>query len=92
MLQQRFPGLVSDITRSRFVHKLGKTEPDAAERVIALEQREIVSQSPVSVVAPYHTALIVIAAASAFVISVLTLLVILYRRKVNNCTYSIHRN
>lgn len=53
-----------------------------ADRVVALEHREIVSQSPVSVVTHYHTAIIVIAAASAFVISVLTLLVILYKRKV----------
>lgn len=82
-MQQRLPGLTADITRSRFIHRLGATERLIAERIIALEHREIVSQSPVSVVAPYHTALIVIAAASAFVISVLTVLVILYKRKVS---------
>ena len=82
-MQQRLPGVTADITRSRFTHKLGLMEPSlVAERVVALEHREIVSQSPVSFVAHYHTALIVIAAASAFVISVLTLLVILYKRKV----------
>lgn len=80
--QQRLPGLIADITRSRFTHKLGKMEPFTIKRIISLEHREIVSQAPVSVIAPYHTALIVIAASSAFVISILTLLVILYRRKV----------
>lgn len=63
---------------------MGTMEPFMAERIVALEHREIVSQSPVSFVAHYHTALIVVAAASAFVISVLTLLVILYRRKVGD--------
>lgn len=82
-MQQRLPGLVADITKSSFHHTLNKNDPLSVERVIALEHREIVSQSPVSVIAPYHTALIVIAAASAFVISILTVLVILYRRKVN---------
>lgn len=83
-MQQRLPGMTADITRSRFLHRLGAiVEPVMAEKIVALEHREVVSQSPVSVVAPYHTALIVIAAASAFVISVLTVLVILYKRKVS---------
>lgn len=80
--QDRLPGLEADITKSRFAHKISKINFVDVERVVALEHREIVSQSPVSVVAPYHTALIVIAAASAFVISVLTVLVILYKRKM----------
>lgn len=80
--QQGLPGMTADITRSRFVHQLEASEPLATKHVVALEQREIVSQSPVSIIAPYHTALIVTAAASAFVIFVLTLLLILYRRKV----------
>ncbi|KAF5293262.1 hypothetical protein FQR65_LT11002 [Abscondita terminalis] len=79
---QRLPGLLADITKSRFFHELGSAEPSPAERIIALEHREIVSQSPVSMVAPYHTAMIVLAAASAFVICTLTVLVILYRRKM----------
>ncbi|EFA05918.2 zonadhesin isoform X2 [Tribolium castaneum] len=82
VMQQRLPGLTADITRSRVTHKLLQ-EPALGDH-LALEHREIVSQSPVSVVAPYHTALIVIAAASAFVICVLLLLVILYRRKMNS--------
>lgn len=82
-MQQRLPGLIADITRSRVLHKLLPQEQLAGDRTAALQHREIVSQAPVSVVAPYHTALIVIAAASAFVISVLTVLVILYRRKVS---------
>ncbi|XP_057651996.1 uncharacterized protein LOC130891358 isoform X1 [Diorhabda carinulata] len=84
VMLQRSPGLKADISRSRVIHKLYTNEHINSEKVIALEQREIVSQSPVSVVVPYHTALIVTAAASAFIISVLTLLVLLYRRKVTN--------
>lgn len=84
VMQQQLPGMTADITRSRFSHRLGSPEPLIAEKIIAMENREIVSQSPVSIVAPYHTALIVIAAASAFVISVLTVIVILYKRKVIN--------
>ncbi|XP_019877040.1 balbiani ring protein 3 [Aethina tumida] len=84
IMQQVMPGLTADITRSRVLHKLYAQESVMPEHFIALEHREIVSQSPVSVVAPYHTALIVIAAASAFVICVLTLLVILYKRKMNS--------
>lgn len=82
-MQQKLPGLTADITRSRVIHKLLSLEGELGDKTMALQHREIVSQSPVSVVAPYHTALIVIAAASAFVISVLTVLVILYRRKVS---------
>ncbi|XP_074036900.1 uncharacterized protein [Leptinotarsa decemlineata] len=84
VMQQRLPGLTADITRSRVIHKLFDHDSSNSDQILALEQREIVSQSPVSVVAPYHTALIVIAAASAFVICILTLLVLLYRRKMNH--------
>lgn len=83
VMHQRLPGLTPDLTRSRVTHHL-LVENSLNADSFTFEHREIVSQSPVSVVAPYHTALIVIAAASAFIISVLTLLVILYRRKVNN--------
>lgn len=82
-MQQRLPGLVADITRTRVIHKLSPQAAQLGDKPLELQQREIVSHSPVSMVAPYHTALIVIAAASAFVISVLTVLVILYRRKVS---------
>lgn len=84
VMQQRLPGLTADITRSRVIHKLFTPEGLSPDNIVAMEHREIVSQSPVSVVAPYHTAMIVIAAASAFVICVLTLLVTLYRRKINS--------
>ena len=84
VMRQQLPGLTADITRSRITHKLLAQESTLTDQIVALEHREIVSQSPVSVVAPYHTALIVIAAASAFVICVLLLLVILYRRKMNS--------
>ncbi|CAG9764049.1 unnamed protein product [Ceutorhynchus assimilis] len=84
VMQQRLPGLTADITRSRVIHKPLTQEASLEDRTAALQHREIVSQAPVSVVAPYHTALIVIAAASAFIISVLTVLVILYKRKMHS--------
>lgn len=87
-MQQSLPGLTADITRSRVIHKLYPHDQMTSDKIIAFEQREIVSQSPVSVVAPYHTALIVVAAASAFVVCVLTLLVLLYSRKVRNINVS----
>lgn len=82
IVQQHLPGVTADITKSQFAHKLENMHRSMAERIVALEHREIVSRSPVSLIAHYNTILIVIAAASAFVISILTLLVILYRRKV----------
>lgn len=82
-MQQRLPNLTADITRSRVIHKVLAQGLQNTDHLLALEQREIVSQAPVSMVAPYHTALIVLAAASTFVICVLTLLVLLYRRKVS---------
>ncbi|XP_045537995.1 uncharacterized protein LOC106721428 isoform X1 [Papilio machaon] len=48
----------------------------------ALQQREIVTESTVSSATSYHTALIVLAATSAFIISVLCVLVMLYRARL----------
>ncbi|KAK9878499.1 hypothetical protein WA026_022395 [Henosepilachna vigintioctopunctata] len=84
VMHQRLPDLNADITKSRVTHHLLMNNSNQRDHLLAMENREIVSQSPVSIVAPYHTALIVIAAASAFVISILTLLVMLYRRKMNS--------
>ncbi|KAF5273134.1 hypothetical protein FQA39_LY07624 [Lamprigera yunnana] len=89
--EHRLPNLIADITKSRFMHQLDTSEPSTAERIIALEHREIISQSPVSMVAPYHTAMIVLAAASAFVICTLTVLVILYRRKTISANQSTNK-
>lgn len=82
-MQQRLSGLTADITRSRFIHKLLANDFKDTDNFIALEQREIVSQAAVPAVAPYHIAFVVVAAASGFIICVLTLLVLLYRRKVS---------
>ncbi|XP_045483161.1 balbiani ring protein 3-like [Harmonia axyridis] len=84
IMNQHLPDLTADITKSRVTHHLLTPSSSLRDTILALENREIVSQSPVSIVAPYHTALIVVAAASAFIISILTLLVILYRRKMNS--------
>ncbi|CAG4931172.1 unnamed protein product [Parnassius apollo] len=46
------------------------------------QQREIVTESTVSAATSYHTALIVLAATSAFIISVLCVLVMLYRARL----------
>ncbi|CAB3248715.1 unnamed protein product [Arctia plantaginis] len=49
---------------------------------ITMQQREILSESTVSATTSYHTALIVLAATSAFIISVLCVLVMLYRARL----------
>jgi NADH:ubiquinone oxidoreductase subunit K len=75
--------LVADITNSRFIHHLPdvSNELDMSNHVIALEHREIVSQSPVSMVTPYQTAIVVLSVASAFVICILAVVIALYRTK-----------
>ncbi|KAJ8713853.1 hypothetical protein PYW08_007473 [Mythimna loreyi] len=54
----------------------------AAPSRSAMQQREILSESTVSATTSYHTALIVLAATSAFIISVLCVLVMLYRARL----------
>lgn len=77
--------LVADITSSRFSHRLSdvSNELDMSDHVIALEHREIVSQSPVSMVTSYQTAIIVLSVASAFVICILAVVIALYRTKAS---------
>ncbi|PNF36509.1 Amyloid beta A4 protein [Cryptotermes secundus] len=77
--------LVADITNSRFSHHLSdvSNELDMSDHVIALEHREVVSQSPVSMVTPYQTAIVVLSVASAFVICVLAVVIALYRTKAS---------
>lgn len=77
--------LVADITNSRFSHHLSdvSNQLDMSDHVIALEHREIVSQSPVSMVTPYQTAIVVLSVASAFVICVLAVVIALYRTKAS---------
>lgn len=75
----------ADITISRFVNNLADertNEVTVLDRVIALEHREVVSQSTVSEVTPYQTAIIILAVSSAFVICILVVLIALYRRKM----------
>ncbi|KAK3918170.1 Equistatin [Frankliniella fusca] len=82
--------LVADITQSRFSHRAATLDVDAEDgrarpapsRVIALQHREIVSESTVSEVTSYHTAILVLSAASAFVIVILAVLAALYRRRM----------
>jgi hypothetical protein len=82
-------GLVADITSSRFSHHLSDNlvgDMDMSDHVIALEHREIVSQSTVSMVTAYQTAIIVLSVASAFVICILVVVIALYRKKATCST------
>ncbi|KAJ1528450.1 hypothetical protein ONE63_006861 [Megalurothrips usitatus] len=79
--------MVADITSSRFSHRVASIDADGdaavkLPRVIALQHREIVSESTVSEVTSYHTAILVLSAASAFVIVILAVLAALYRRRL----------
>ncbi|XP_012545066.1 balbiani ring protein 3 isoform X2 [Bombyx mori] len=57
----------------------------------ALQQREILSESTVSAATSYHTALIVLAATSAFIISILCVLVMLYRARLQREPHKAER-
>ncbi|XP_061721497.1 uncharacterized protein LOC133528233 isoform X1 [Cydia pomonella] len=59
-----------------------RSEYRLAAQAPLMQQREILSESTVSATTSYHTALIVLAASSAFIISVLCVLVMLYRGRL----------
>ncbi|CAG9789094.1 unnamed protein product [Diatraea saccharalis] len=58
---------------------------------LTLHQREILTESTVSAATSYHTALIVLAATSAFIISVLCVLVMLYRARLQREPHKAER-
>lgn len=78
--------MVADITQSRFSHRLvddSKNEVKLSDHVIALEHREVVSESTVSLVTPYQTAIILLFVGSAFIICILVVVIVLYRKKMS---------
>ncbi|RVE44599.1 hypothetical protein evm_010737 [Chilo suppressalis] len=74
--------LGADVIRSEY--RLASLPP-------ALQQREILTESTVSAATSYHTALIVLAATSAFIISVLCVLVMLYRARLQREPHKAER-
>lgn len=88
--------LVADITKSRFHHKSYSPTEDGFvdENIIALENREIVSHatSPTSLITPYQTAIIMLTVSSAFIICILIVLILLYRKKISNNAEAELRN
>ncbi|XP_049878032.1 uncharacterized protein LOC126375196 isoform X2 [Pectinophora gossypiella] len=68
-----------------------RSEYRLAAPVPSMQQREILSESTVSAATSYHTALIVLAATSAFIISVLCVLVMLYRARLQREPHKAER-
>lgn len=82
-LDRTKPGVIgADVIRSEY--RLAMPTP-------AMQQREIVSESTVSATTSYHTALIVLAATSAFIISVLSVLIMLYRARLQREPHKAER-
>ncbi|XP_059058211.1 uncharacterized protein LOC131851703 isoform X2 [Achroia grisella] len=75
--------LAADVVRSEY--RLAAPPPPP------LHQREILTESTVSAATSYHTALIVLAATSAFIISVLCVLVMLYRARLQREPHKAER-
>lgn len=80
-------GSLADTTTSRFSHRLLNDDEAAVANVLALEQREMMSQLEPTTI--YQTPTLIFVAGAAFVVSGFLCVVMFYRRKVKkkNCFF-----
>ncbi|XP_020293452.1 neurogenic locus notch homolog protein 3-like isoform X2 [Pseudomyrmex gracilis] len=79
-------GSSADATTSRFTHHSAPAEMMKNDEIVAVEQREILTQTETPL---YQTTMFFFVAGSAFIVSGLVILLMLYRKKVKICKDSV---